>query len=97
MQYRIKEVGQRLDVPVSTIRYWQNEFTAFVKPVRTNGGQRRYSEGDIVCFQQIKELVYNKKITIEHAKMFLEKGGPDRKNFDWSRQSILLTGGTGAG
>ncbi len=96
MEYRIKEVSEELEVAVSTIRYWQKEFSSLVKPKRTNGGQRRYSRGDIDTFSQIRELVYVKKMSIGKAKQILEKGNVSLDSIDWSRQTILLTGGTGS-
>ena len=93
---RIKQVSEKLDIPVSTIRYWQKEFADFVDPQRTNGGQRRYSEDDVSKFFAIKELVYKKKKSIEQAKQIMQKGGKDMKAIDWSDKTILLTGGTGS-
>ncbi len=97
MKMRIKEVSEQVGVPVSTIRFWQKEFADVVRPARTNGGQRRYSAGDIVKFQQIKELVYVKKIAIGRAReIFTQKRRGAMEAIDWSKQSILLTGGTGS-
>lgn len=95
MNVRIKEVSQKIDVPVSTIRFWQKEFSTFIQPARTNGGQRRYSSQDIDMFRRIKELVYEDKKSIESAKRIL-KGNTGDDSIDWTKQSILLTGGTGS-
>jgi UDP-N-acetylglucosamine 4,6-dehydratase len=96
MKLRIKQVSQKLDIPVSTIRFWQQEFSEFVEPERTNGGQRRYSTDDVLMLSQIKELVYGDNKSIEHAKNSLQKRGSDMMDIDWSDQTILLTGGTGS-
>lgn len=96
MKLKIKQVSEELKVPVSTIRFWQKEFAGFVKPERTNGGQRRYSKQDITKFSQIKELVYEKKVAINQAKQILKDGNSTTGRIDWSKQTILLTGGTGS-
>jgi UDP-N-acetylglucosamine 4,6-dehydratase len=96
MGYRIKEVSKRLDVPRSTIRYWESEFSNLIRPERTNGGQRRYSEEDIACLMQIKTLLYNKNRTIQEARRLLKTGNEDHGEIDWENQTILLTGGTGS-
>src|SRR4030042_2702664 len=96
MEYRVQEVSNKLGVPTSTIRYWESAFPAFVKPIRTNGGQRRYSDEDIDALMQIKELLHVKNRTIEQAKRLLKKGNADIGKIDWEKQSILLTGGTGS-
>ena len=96
MEFRIKQVSQKLQLPVSTIRYWEKEFADFVNPERTNGSQRRYSENDITTLRQIKTLVYGKKKSIGQAKKHLLNDGRPDEEIDWSEQTILLTGGTGS-
>lgn len=96
MKIRIKQVSEELGVPVSTIRYWQEEFSEFVAPERTNGGQRIYSEKEIAFFGQIKEHVYTRNKSIDEAKLLLRGGDEKAKTIDWPSQSILLTGGTGS-
>jgi UDP-N-acetylglucosamine 4,6-dehydratase len=96
MAYRIQQVSRKLDIPASTIRYWEKEFTDFIKPKRTNGGQRRYSEQDVSHLEQLKEILYVNNRTIDQAKTLLKRGNSDLERIDWKRQSILLTGGTGS-
>ena len=95
MEFRIKEVSQKVGVPVSTIRFWQKEFSGYVAPERTNGGQRRYSSKDVANFTRIRELVYDNKLSIAQAQKTL-RGNSGADVVDWSRQTILLTGGTGS-
>ena len=96
MEYRIQEVSKKLQVPKSTIRFWETEFSGLVKPKRTDGGQRRYSEEDIDNLVQIKKILHNKNRTIDQAKRLLKIGNADIGKIDWEKQSILLTGGTGS-
>jgi UDP-N-acetylglucosamine 4,6-dehydratase len=96
MQYRIQELSRQVGVPVSTIRYWQQEFSEFVEPERTNGGQRRYSAEDVAAFRRIKEMVHENKNSIARVKVLLRHGNTDIGNIDWSQQTILVTGGTGS-
>jgi UDP-N-acetylglucosamine 4,6-dehydratase len=96
MKMRIKDISQRLEVPVSTIRYWQNEFMELILPQRTDGGQRRYSEEDFALFARIKELVYSQGNSLATAKALIQNGGPTKDAIDWSQQTLLVTGGTGS-
>ncbi|MBU0986973.1 MAG: UDP-N-acetylglucosamine 4,6-dehydratase (inverting) [Proteobacteria bacterium] len=96
MTYRIQKVSQKLGVPRSTIRYWETEFSDLIDPMRTNGGQRRYSEQDIINLQKIKNVLHHKNRTIEEARRILNQGNVDIGEIDWNNQSILLTGGTGS-
>lgn len=96
MTYRIQKVSDKLEVPRSTIRYWEKEFPQLVNPERTNGGQRRYSEQDINNLHNIKNLLHHKNKTIDEARIVLKQGNADIGKIDWENQSILLTGGTGS-
>ena len=93
---RIKDISQRLEVPVSTIRYWQNEFMELILPQRTEGGQRRYTEEDFALFSRIKELVYGQGNSLATAKDLIQNGASSKNAIDWSQQTILITGGTGS-
>lgn len=67
----IKDVSQRTGVPCYTLRYWEKEFKQ-IKPERYSG-IRKYSNMDVETINQIKDLLYNKKLTIKGVKMFLAK------------------------
>ncbi len=94
--YKIKDVSEKVGVPVSTIRYWQKEFSEFVSPVRTKGGQRRYTESDMGVFSSIKEILRENNKTITEAKEELRRNRKSSRQIDWANQTILLTGGTGS-
>jgi UDP-N-acetylglucosamine 4,6-dehydratase len=95
-EYKIQEISEKLEVPASTIRYWEKEFSEFIRPKRTHGGQRRYSEKDIDQLSQIKDLLHSKKRSISQTKKLLKSGNADIEKINWEKQSILLTGGTGS-
>lgn len=96
MELRIKQVSEKIQVPVSTIRYWQQEFEGLIAVSRTEGGQRRYSERNIELLGQIRELVYNRKKSIDEVRIMMKKQQKADNDIDWSQQTILLTGGTGS-
>jgi UDP-N-acetylglucosamine 4,6-dehydratase/5-epimerase len=96
MEHRIREVSKELDVPESTIRYWESEFSDIVRPRRTQGGQRRYSQSDLDRLTQIKKLLHLKNRTISQARRILKSGNEDVEKINWEKQTILLTGGTGS-
>ncbi len=96
MMYRIQEIGTKIEVPVSTIRYWQKEFVDFISPAKTNGGQRRYSNEDLTVLFRIKEMLHIHKKSIAEVKTLLRNGNADVGKIDWSEQTILVTGGTGS-
>jgi DNA-binding transcriptional MerR regulator len=65
----ISEVSERTDVPTYTLRYWEKEFKQ-LKPQR-HSGQRKYSPLDVELVKKIKDLLYNKKYTIDGVKKCL--------------------------
>ncbi|MBW2647153.1 MAG: UDP-N-acetylglucosamine 4,6-dehydratase (inverting) [Deltaproteobacteria bacterium] len=95
-EYKIQEVSEKVEVPASTVRYWEAEFGGLINPKKTQGKQRRYSQRDVEQFMQIRELLHIKKKTISQAKILLRNGNEDTGKIDWAKQSILLTGGTGS-
>jgi DNA-binding transcriptional MerR regulator len=54
--FPISEVSERLGIPKHTLRFWEKELEGVITPVRTGGGQRRYSFEDVLTIQQIKNL-----------------------------------------
>ena len=52
----IQEVSERLELPKSTLRYWEKEFDGFIAPMRTSGGQRRYTKQDLDIILSICKL-----------------------------------------
>ena len=96
MSLKIKDISSHLDLPVSTLRYWQNKFPDFILPSRTDGGQRRYSNGDLDVFNKIKDLVYGQKKSIAEAKRIMKEDTNGSSHLKWHDKTILLTGGTGS-
>jgi DNA-binding transcriptional MerR regulator len=49
----IQQVSEQLNLPKSTIRFWEKEFEGYIRPKRSQGGQRRYSEEDLAALATI--------------------------------------------
>ncbi len=60
-----------LDLPASTLRYWENQFKQ-LKPVKSTGGQRFYTSKHIYLLEQLKIMLHNERYTIEGAKQRLK-------------------------
>lgn len=65
--YKIKDVAEMLDIPASTLRYWEKEFPQCA-PRRSAGNVRYYTPADIEQLKIIKYLVKVKGLKIEAAK-----------------------------
>ncbi|WP_413854528.1 MerR family transcriptional regulator [Candidatus Ruminimicrobium bovinum] len=76
----IGEVSERTHVPEHTLRYWEKE--KLLKPIR-HSGLRKYLDTDIELILTIKDLLHEKKFTVEGAKKYL-KGDKRKKVKDVS-------------
>ena len=65
--YRIREVSAMLDIPNSTLRFWEDTFPQ-LEPDRTPSGQRRYRPEDVEVCKLIKHLLRDKGYSLEYAK-----------------------------
>ena len=65
-QFRIGELAKTLGVERFVIRFWEKEFRFSAH--RSEGGQRFYSEKDLLKFTYIKTLLYEEGFTIAGAK-----------------------------
>lgn len=70
LYFRIGEVSRITGVPAYVLRFWENEFRR-MHPKRTPSGQRLYRKKDIETVLAIKNLLYEKKFTIEGARRIL--------------------------
>ncbi|MBF0258999.1 MAG: UDP-N-acetylglucosamine 4,6-dehydratase (inverting) [Desulfamplus sp.] len=96
MEFKIKDVSEKIEVPMSTIRYWEKEFSEFINPEKTAGGQRRYSRQDVTTFFQIKTILHDHNNSISQAKILLGQGNTNPGEIDWENKKVLITGGTGS-
>lgn len=60
-------------IEVHTLRYWEREFSDFLNPDRTHGGQRRYRPEDIQTLFLIKRLLRDEMFSIAGARRHLYK------------------------
>lgn len=67
MYYSIKEVSNMLDIPDSTLRYWEKQFKD-LSPKKTSSGIRQYTKDDIEMIKLIYHLVKEQGLTIAAAK-----------------------------
>jgi DNA-binding transcriptional MerR regulator len=65
--YAIGEVAEMLDVPVSTVRFWENEFD-ILKPRKNKKGNRLFLPDDIKNLKIIHHLLKEKGMTLAGAK-----------------------------
>ena len=72
--FRIGEVSQLLGVEAYVLRYWESEFKG-LSPKKSDSGQRMFRRKDVELLLRIKELLYERKFTIEGARKALAESG----------------------
>ncbi|MBO8131158.1 MAG: MerR family transcriptional regulator [Candidatus Marinimicrobia bacterium] len=72
LYYSIGEVSKITGLKPHVLRYWESEFSQ-LSPAKNRAGNRIYREKDIELIHLIKNLLYEKKFTIEGAKKYLKE------------------------
>ncbi len=67
LYYSIGEVSRLLDVPVSTVRFWENEFD-ILKPMKNKKGNRMFTSSDLRNLQIIHRLLKDEGMTIQGVR-----------------------------
>lgn len=70
--FKIGEVSKMLDIPASTLRFWEKEFKQ-VNPMKNKKGDRIYNLKDIEVLKEIKYLTHDKGIRIAKATKTVKK------------------------
>ena len=68
--YRIGEAATLLNLKPYVLRFWETEFKQLI-PIRTQKGQRMYSEQNVLLLRAIRHLLYERGLTIEGARKVL--------------------------
>jgi DNA-binding transcriptional MerR regulator len=72
LYYSIGETAEMLGIPVSTVRFWENEFD-ILKPMKNKKGNRLFTPGDIKNLRIIHHLVKDEGMTLSGAKKRLSE------------------------
>jgi DNA-binding transcriptional MerR regulator len=87
LYYSIGEVAEMLEVPVSTVRFWENEFDV-LKPMKNKKGNRLFAPGDIKNLKIIHHLLKDEGMTLAGAKQRLS-GKWDETNYKFEINESL--------
>lgn len=70
----INEVSARLELPAHTLRYWEKQFPAAIKPTTGAGGRRYYRPETVETLELIRDHLYNRGMTIAGVKKMIREG-----------------------
>ncbi|MEA2039297.1 MAG: MerR family transcriptional regulator [Thermodesulfobacteriota bacterium] len=85
--FRIGEASRIIGVESYVLRYWESEFPQ-IRPGRADSKQRTYQKKDIEILLEIKNLLYEEKMTIEGAKRRLKEktAGKTQEKYGFVKQ-----------
>jgi DNA-binding transcriptional MerR regulator len=72
--YKIGQAARILELEPYVLRYWETEFPD-LRPIRTEKGQRLYTQEHVDLLRRIKHLLYERGLTIQGARRLMEEGG----------------------
>ena len=88
MPYSIGEFARLCGINATTLRAWQRRY-GLLKPLRTDGGHRQYSDDDVQ--QALKILDWVKKgVPVSQVKPLLSRPGARRTNNWLTLQETML-------
>lgn len=70
--YKIGEVADILNIPASTLRFWEKEFT-ILRPRRNAKNIRVYTPQDVETIRKLYYLVKEKGLKLDAAQEYLNK------------------------
>lgn len=70
--YKIGDVAEILNIPTSTLRFWEKEFTV-IKPKRNTKNIRVYTAKDIETIKMIYYLVKEKGLKLDAAQAMIKR------------------------
>ena len=88
LYYSIGEVSKMVGLKSYVLRYWETEFKQ-LSPPKNRAGNRTYRQKDIDLIMKIKDLLHEKKFTIEGARSVVSGKGVTDLNTDHIDKSII--------
>lgn len=70
--YKISEVAEMLNLPASTLRFWESQFT-IINPTRNSKGTRFYTPRDVETIRMVHFLVKEKGLKLDAAQEEIRK------------------------
>ncbi len=85
----IQEVSDRAGISKHTLRFWERELTGVIMPMRTKGGQRRYTLEHVLVVEEIKRLK-GKGYSLDDIKRDLSRRfNTEAEHYNHQRADIL--------
>jgi len=87
--YSIQEASDRANVSKHTLRFWERELSGIIVPLRTDGGQRRYTSYHLFIIEEVKRLK-RKGLSLLDIKRIMDNSREGIRKVDDSDKIDLL-------
>lgn len=87
--FTIQQLSLKLKIPKPTLRFWEKELDGILVPLRTHGGQRRYTSRHISIIKEIKNLRSKGKSLVEIKRKLSNSRKVQDNNSDSNRIDLL--------
>ena len=87
--YSIQEVSRMASVSKHTLRFWEKTLNGAIVPLRTKGGQRRYTKHHLQIINEIKQMKKN-GLSLNDIKGRMEKNNGNSGTGEKSNKIDLL-------
>jgi len=71
--FKFQELPAITGVKPYVLRFWESEFPE-IRPVTDEAGEKRYARVDVETILRIKELLFDRKMSIAEAQMVVRDG-----------------------
>ncbi len=71
--FKFQELPAITGVKPYVLRFWESEFPE-IRPVTDEAGEKRYARADVETIMRIKDLLFDRKMSIAEAQMVVRDG-----------------------
>ncbi len=87
--FTIQQVSTKLNIPKPTLRFWEKELDGILVPIRTQGGQRRYTVEHISIIEDIANFK-TRGMSLSEIKRKIDNSNKVQSyNSDFGRVDLL--------
>ena len=87
--FTIQQVSLKLNIPKPTLRFWEKELDGILVPIRTQGGQRRYTAEHISTIEDIANFKNQGMSLAEIKRKIGNNSKVPSDHFDFGRVDLL--------
>lgn len=87
--FTIQQLSLKLKIPKPTLRFWEKELDGILVPLRTHGGQRRYTPAHIPIIKEIKKFRKKGMSLVEVKRKLSNSNKTKEYNSNSSRLDLL--------